>query len=102
MTPKRIQRERTKGYKQPSKTFYMGRKAGGSIYANPYLVEEYGRDEAVDRHMNYLRELKLFSPDEFNARLDYLRQFENLSCWCPLEVRCHVDNWLYFLKGETE
>jgi len=43
---KRVQRKRTKGYKMPENTKYVGRP---TKWGNPFRVEELGAEEAVKR-----------------------------------------------------
>lgn len=43
MTPKRIQRKRSKGWRMPDNTRYVGR---GTVYGNPFIV---GHDAAFER-----------------------------------------------------
>lgn len=113
MRPTRIQRKRKKGYKQPIGTKYCGR---GTKFGNPFIIGDgITRNQAVDLfeqcvehpHMAY----NYF--DEIQATLNYehfkyikeniglLREYKYLSCYCPLDVRCHVDPLIKILK-ETE
>ena len=100
MTPKRIQRKRTAGYVQPPNTKYMGRKGRvQSIWANEHkITPEVSREQAVELHKKDLENMKADSPTGFEKLLDILDGYENLSCFCPLDKPCHVDNWLYFLR----
>lgn len=86
-TPKRIQRRRTKGWRSPPDTIYVGR---GSRWGNPYKI---GTCLIADAQC---------AVDAFRANLPLhfacaeLRG-KNLSCWCPLvdkdgnRVPCHAD-----------
>lgn len=106
MTPTRIQRKRTKGYKQPPNTLYMGRKnvkPPFRDFSNPFTVAEYGRDEAVRLHREMLEQQRRDDPAAFYEVLKVLRGYDYLSCWCRLDEKCHVDNWLeYLIADELE
>jgi hypothetical protein len=99
---KRIQRKRTKGYRQPPNTKYCGRP---TKWGNPFLVEELGAEEAVRRYKEcilnntmcyvYFYEIKAsVQYDRFKwmaENLEQLRKYDYLSCFCPLDQPCHVD-----------
>ena len=76
--PKRIQRKRTKGWKKPDNTIYVGR---GSEWGNPYeTVAEY-RDymmARIERQPVFLQTIKQLKG-------------KNLMCWCALSKECHAD-----------
>lgn len=88
MMPKRIQRKRTKGWKMPPNTIYVGRP---TKYGNPFRIGDthpvfhdvkMDAQDAVDMYewgMSYIR------PD-----LSELRG-KDLACWCPLDQPCHAD-----------
>ena len=110
MKPIRIQRKRTKGWKMPPNTVYVGRPtAYGNPFTGPDAVEKYrwalnpprntkelpitGSD--VDKYIawtdaggNGVAWLFLICRDEMI--LDKLRG-KNLCCWCPLDKPCHAD-----------
>jgi hypothetical protein len=93
--PKRIQRQRTRGWRMPPNTVYVGRP---TKWGNPY--------EVVDI-------LDAFSGDVAAARLDCVSSYrwalthggdgshllqmlpelrgKDLACWCPLGQPCHAD-----------
>lgn len=101
--PKRIQRKRTKGWRMPPNTVYVGR---GTMFGNPFNATQV----AACFHMwGYPKPLvKLHSPpslerciDMYTAwlmtnlswdstLLDRLRG-KDLACWCPLGKLCHAD-----------
>ena len=76
--PVRIQRKRTKGWKMPPNTVYVGR---GSRYGNPFLASRIGHEEAVHRYRQEVAPYLDVGP---------LRR-ANLACWCPLDQPCHAD-----------
>jgi hypothetical protein len=107
--PERIQRKRTKGYKQPENTCYCGR---GSKWGNPFIVgEEININVSgikistkitlknclnlYDRYLDY--QIK-------NNQLDLteLLKYDYLSCWCPLDKSCHLDILISKLKELTK
>lgn len=112
--PIRVQRKRTKGWKMPENTVYVGR---GSRWGNPFPTHEYERDghgdktgrkvevrspeEAVNFYANWLlpyrhhgptSNLESFYLSEANLR-DIKEELcgKNLACWCPLGKPCHAD-----------
>ena len=103
MKPQRIQRKRTKGWRMPGNTVYVGR---GSRWGNPYKVWE-GRtpEQAVAMYCMFRLGLHwpsmtVLIPDSQaayrEAAIAALRG-KDLACWCPLvydygnRVPCHAD-----------
>jgi hypothetical protein len=83
----RIQRKRTKGWRMPANTRYVGRGRGAyGKYGNPFAVPEYDLDTSLRLYEEYLDE-KLAADPTF---LDELRGMD-LACWCKPTDRCHVD-----------
>jgi len=81
MTPKRIQRKRTKGWKMPPNCVYVGRP---TKWGNPFAVDEYGREEAV----------ALFKHNLTNAQIKAARnelRGKDLACFCKIGDLCHAD-----------
>lgn len=120
----RIQRKRTKGWKMPPNTVYVGR---GSAWGNPFPTHEDERDGHGDKTG---RKLEVRSPQEAiklyqkhlfpyrhqgaNTTLEkfYLSQAnmdaikselrgKNLACWCALDLPCHADFLLEIANEET-
>ena len=83
MTPKRIQRKRTKGWKMPEGAVYVGRP---TPYGNPFDVSTYGRELAIRNFRNRCVGLVAIKPDFFEE----LRG-KDLACWCALDQPCHAD-----------
>ena len=121
MTPKRIQRKRTKGYKQPPGTCYCGRgtKCGNDYKiitidgrVPVYFVEneitgyktgvifsmEAAHAHAVDMYENVQMKINISGNP---AYYDDLLNYENLSCFCPLDMPCHVDVIIKHLEGRA-
>ncbi|HDL01136.1 MAG TPA: DUF4326 domain-containing protein [candidate division Zixibacteria bacterium] len=89
--PVRIQRKRTKGWKMPPNTIYVGRP---SKWGNPYKTG----DKACDARC-YRKELEWYldknsviskKHEQILAGLKKLKG-KNLACWCPLDSPCHAD-----------
>ena len=95
MKPKRIQRKRTKGWKMPPNTVYVGRP---TIWGNPYRVgQAVGPNaprmtaaEAVTKYREWLEACNKFSTISIEFVRKELRG-KNLACWCPLGQPCHAD-----------
>ena len=92
---KRIQRMRVKNWRMPKNTVYVGRP---SIYGNPFKIG--GEDERISSlyQFNVYLEEKLEKDPHF---LDKLRG-KNLSCWCKLDMPCHADVILLYLKPANQ
>jgi hypothetical protein len=113
--PKRIQRKRTKGYKQPPNTKYVGRP---TVYGNPFRVKGYfieywninkknwqvfeklggaiAKDEDVVRLYNdwlhgRFDHLGVFAKPPTFREIDNLEKHDYISCFCPLDKPCHTD-----------
>jgi hypothetical protein len=83
--PYRIQRKRTKGWRMPANTIYIGRP---TKWGNPFIVGRFGNaQECVERYTHGLSENGgLVSCDDLHE----LRG-KNLACWCSLDQPCHGD-----------
>ena len=84
MTPIRVQRKRTKGWRMPPDTIYVGR---GSKWGNPFTVAEYGARIAVFNyrlHVEGMQDIGAFDFSELRGK--------NLACWCREDAQyCHAD-----------
>lgn len=112
---KRIQRKRTKGYRNPEGTRYVGR---GTKYGNPFRLSKDGYIEFFNVITNEWEQWSLSGGFEINdiigmyvmwitnelhpykgvivkpPTIDDLKELKNykyLSCYCPLSEPCHVD-----------
>jgi hypothetical protein len=102
MKPQRIQRKRTKGWRMPEGTVYVGR---GSMWGNPFkvlneegwpliegpdgfteAVQSGGFEAAQKRVVELYRDKWL--PDYMSPT--HLRG-KNLACWCDQNEPCHAD-----------
>ena len=98
--PKRIQRKRSKGWKMPPNTVYVGRPTKwGNPFTGPDAVEKYrwailGDDpeNACIEWMNAGGNGLLWSKirGKHPEILDELRG-KDLACFCPLDRLCHAD-----------
>jgi hypothetical protein len=92
MKPKRIQRKRTKGWKMPPNTVYVGRptKWGNpyTMHSTPKLSRE-GRQAVVDNFRAIIWANQQ-GAERFRKPINELRG-KDLACWCPLDQPCHAD-----------
>jgi len=102
---KRVQRKRTKGYHLPPNTKYCGRgtsHGNGWIIGEPHQVTKkpMTREDVLRCFEGDLKSLiSLNGIDWFEAEyLSELREYDNLACFCQLNVRCHVDIWIEYLE----
>ncbi len=56
-----------------------------SRWGNPYSIEEYGREQAIEMYERWL-----LANDELLAQLPGLRG-KRLACYCKLDEPCHAD-----------
>lgn len=83
MKPKRIQRKRTKGWKMPENTVYVGRP---TKYGNPWTVGRQGISVKTSAEAVELFKRHLAGKSHFPE----LRG-KNLACFCRLDQPCHAD-----------
>ena len=91
MKPKRIRRKRTKGWKMPENTVYVGRPTN---WGNPFRVGDY-----LNSYKNGIEPLTLKASLEYYenyikmSKTDNLSELKgkNLACWCALDKPCHAD-----------
>lgn len=100
--PTRIQRKRTKCFKLPPNTICINR---GTMWGNPFTVEEYGRKLAIEvfrqclqsPHLVYCHFDELEATVQFNRfrwmaeNLYLIREADYVACFCPVDVACHGD-----------
>jgi hypothetical protein len=101
---KRAQRKRTKGWRKPPNSRYVGR---GTKWGNPHRVTRRGRwyyvdgDDPFSYYENegyaVMRSIQMYAE---HARkmlrldrhwLDELFNYDFLLCWCELNDLCHAD-----------
>lgn len=93
MTPQRIQRKRTPGWRMPPNTIYVGRP---TPMGNPVRAGIWRGYTAADA----VRDFRLWIEGDLSKRtfgrpptmeeIKALRGF-NLCCWCALNKPCHAD-----------
>lgn len=101
MSPQRVQRKRTKGWRMPEGAVYVGR---GSKWGNPYKVGDesafigehpvLGLDDPLTQaDASQLYDMALqgghLSVAVWEVR-DALAG-KDLACWCRLDLPCHTD-----------
>ncbi|KKN10332.1 hypothetical protein LCGC14_1037700 [marine sediment metagenome] len=112
MTPKRIQRKRTKGWKMPTNTISVTRpgkwgnpfKVGGTIlYDN--IIEEINTSQlAVDYFENGI---KFYGSPVTKEQIKKELKGKNLACWCKIVDKndnympCHADILLSLANNLT-
>jgi hypothetical protein len=100
---RRIQRQRTKGWRMPSGAIYVGRP---SPWGNPWPLAVYRRDYPDGDELDWrrmavsdYRNLLLGRFDRLedcppHPRINEIRKAlrdRELVCWCPLDQPCHAD-----------
>ena len=89
MTPQRIQRKRTRGWRMPPNTVYVGR---GSKWGTIFRVGQIGVPDAQTAVDLYRHEMMTRGGSWQDLRFDlHELRGKNLACWCPLEQPCHAD-----------
>lgn len=92
--PVRVQRKRTKGWRMPENTVYVGR---GSKWGNPFKEGDasiiIGGPIDRDRAVGLYREMilnRMCYGFPLPGDLEVIRG-KNLACWCKLGEPCHAD-----------
>jgi len=89
--PIRIQRKRTKGWRMPPNTVYVGR---GSKWGNPFRLPDNPRLTGADAVIAvelFDHCAKLPAQKMWRERVRLELRGKNLACWCPLDKPCHAD-----------
>jgi hypothetical protein len=94
---KRIQRKRTKGWRMPNNTLFVGRP---TILGNPFLVKDWGQEGAVLAYRLYLKHH--FAGKAIVTFIKNTHKGNDLACWCPLDTPCHADVLLEIINGEEK
>lgn len=120
-TPHRVQRKRTKGWKMPENTVYVGRP---SQFGNRFVVgarrNGFCGDEAATlaHYADYTKNVDLWDAwpvadpkiavrafrtmqcrGSFVERVKTTLRGKNLACWCDLDQPCHADVLLEIANG---
>jgi hypothetical protein len=103
-TPRRVRRERRRGWRMPANTLYVGRP---TKFGNPFTApteDADGRHAAAvwfDRLLFARAAGQLLPNNELAEQYpsdDVIRRVlagANLACWCPLDESCHADTLLW-------
>jgi len=91
MKPIRIQRKRTKGWRVPQNTIYVGRP---SKWGNPlkFAINDWSKENSDELIKLNLKEFRIYLKKE-NLDQEAKKELKgkNLACWCPLDQLCHAD-----------
>lgn len=109
--PQRIQRKRTKGWRMPENTVYVGRpgKWGNPFQSTSLPMNPERRDHYASMYRHAITEdcfccwpwetgIVPHTPEEIRKEL----AGKNLACWCPLDQPCHADVLLEIANKEHE
>jgi hypothetical protein len=109
VSPQRIQRQRTKGWRMPEGATYVGRptKWGNpNVIHGRHVVEWNGQEHYCAPGEARGVAVRLFAEDFRQDRLgvtpeDARRELagRDLVCWCPLDQPCHADVLLELANG---
>lgn len=91
MTPTRIQRKRTKGWRMPENAVYVGRP---TKWGNPYKIADCGDDSDKYEWAVYWYKFWLATTHAGNRIVKLARKElrgKDLACFCPLDKPCHAD-----------
>ena len=97
MKPKRIQRQRSKGWTMPKNTVYVGRptKWGNDVKVGELDLltnKTYTQEDAVRLYEGQLRQWSaLIGKENFIKQVLEPLLGKNLACWCKLDAPCHAD-----------
>lgn len=96
--PRRIQRQRTKGWRMPAGAIYVGR---GSRFGNPWII---GDPHPTVHHPMTAQDVTSLYADavrmplycrgwslDFDPRDVARLRGKTLACWCALDQPCHAD-----------
>ena len=90
--PERIQRKRSKGWRMPENTLYVGRP---TKWGNQFPIGLLGREASVMMFEESLNDWKnnTFGYGDSHSFEEYIAPLrgKNLACWCPLDKVCHAD-----------
>ena len=103
MKPLRIQRQRTKGWRMPENTIYVGR---GTMWGNPFNVGGNYQGFFVTQQMAVAL-YRQHVADEMPPLQDVKRSAwklrgKNLACFCAPGEVCHADVLLEIANPDTQ
>lgn len=94
--PRRIQRQRAKGWRMPPNAIYVGRP---TYNGNPY------HGDNGERFRDWLEGCRPGEFEEQRARILWslpLLRGHDLACWCSLDAPCHADVLLELANREPQ
>jgi hypothetical protein len=107
--PVRVQRKRTKGWKMPPGTVYVGRP---TQFGNPFTPEQYwdagysggftvAMQHCVDAYRAWLEGRKHWAHGHHLPPMPSITGLrgKNLACWCQIGEPCHADVLLELANG---
>jgi len=89
--PFRVQRKRTKGWKMPKNTIYVGRP---SKWGNPFKMFSWIDSFQIKTAKDLVEAYGLYVVSRGMPEYDLAKKElkgKNLACWCPLDQPCHAD-----------
>lgn len=118
MSPQRIQRKRTKGWRMPEGAVYVGRP---TRWGNPFVLDTYEVDypdaDTTERRRMAVSDFRGMVAGKWDgpggaeyehpSTIRALLRGLDLACWCPLEdaqgnrVPCHADVLLEIANSEV-
>ena len=118
-SPVRVQIKRTKGFKMPENTVYVGR---GTVHRNPFVRGKkmtyplytclnnldktlYGSNQIIKDDLEALRLYEttfweFYLPELGGNELLTQLKGKNLACSCPINAPCHADYLLNIVNEE--
>lgn len=100
--PRRVRRQRTKGFKLPPNTCCVTRPGR---WGNPYETAEQFRLIFIAIRSGFPMSRKMLASEEYQ-RMKYIVENVtklrgwNLACFCSLDKSCHADTLLYFANRD--
>jgi len=87
---KRIQMKRTKGWRKPENTVYVGRP---SKWGNPFKVNKDLDAKCSSYRQGIIDQYELWLRKRLEWDIHFLDELKgkDLGCWCPFDKPCHVD-----------
>lgn len=106
--PKRIQRQRTKGWRMPAGAVYVGRRTEWGNVFRVGMVACNHRSAGECGCNTFNRETAAEAVADFRAiprsqkaidRIKAALRGKDLACWCPPSAPCHADVLLEIANG---
>lgn len=100
--PRRIQRQRTKGWRMPAGAVYVGRS---TVFGNPFPISDrHPPHIAVERYRRWVSGFYPVFPGQLRDLHAALPRIKGraLVCWCRLDQPCHADVLLELANREPK